>query len=748
MTEAATLSQKLRAGVEEMLRANARVLYETLFSIRHIGRVIDFCLYESKSFLDAAQQPLEFECRIRQILEIAIFNGWTNSREGDSAKCVEIEFGWDDIRLIISVSHFVAPDVQGFVPGNGLPSNEAASRMAGMFEKIQALSDGLVIRHEQTTGRVQLVAFVSAQANAKGSGIEYVNVDSVEDIVQPNLRTEVAIPSPLSTGKVREFLQDEREDEKKSKTSGLRGAAREDASTAGLSNWKVKRLDQPKQDAEPEFKSLEKKSDPKEALTSERTEAEPSLAETPEKNKEDDQFLTSLMKKAGEGEDLASDSEQKGKASGKDWGRISEKSGGAADRVIDDRIVVSGGGPQDLTDEELNVKDLKEKYSEDLQQVLRAKDAQMALKSKHYQDQIDHLNSKVEALKAEKQTLVNRQASGSSLSSSSSEFIDGQEKAESKEHVLADFEELDVKFQKLVERYQSEIEKGVVPESARAWAKGFMEDMLKDRAALNDRARAVATHLKKKEFDFKTQETALREEIRLKDEQLRQKELSLSKTKETLTNTLKSLEETKRLASAGNLDKNEFNQKLASTERNLEVSKEAHQKLIVRFEELQKKWQEDSSARILLQQELSKQKPLTEELKRQNKELQMKLMQVSSGSNQQKSGGAAHDLNRRSGSGAESEAEVRHKLDQANKLSKAMKDELERTRKRFDELKLEETNLRIELVRVQGQLKAATKGQPQQPQKPQTQRGSTPLHNAGATGPTLGQQSVAKKPKS
>jgi predicted nucleic acid-binding Zn-ribbon protein len=44
---------------------------------------------------------------------------------------------------------------------------------------------------------------------------------------------------------------------------------------------------------------------------------------------------------------------------------------------------------------------------------------------------------------------------------------------------------------------------------------------------------------------------------------------------------------------------------------------------------------------------------------------------------------------------------MKHKLEHANGMVKAMKDELERSRKRLDELQLKESNLKVDVSRLQ-----------------------------------------------
>ncbi|MBI3555156.1 MAG: hypothetical protein HY074_02690, partial [Deltaproteobacteria bacterium] len=173
-----TAANKIKFGVEELLASDAQVYFENIFSTRHIGRVVDFMLFQCQPFIQAAGDPADAEYRFRHMIELAIFNAWVNYREGERSKCVELEFGWDKQRLIISATHIAAAGVGGFVPG-GEPADEISGRMQKMLAQVQQLADGLIVRHDPVSGRIQAIAFLAADEHEKLSSAEYLDLSQL-----------------------------------------------------------------------------------------------------------------------------------------------------------------------------------------------------------------------------------------------------------------------------------------------------------------------------------------------------------------------------------------------------------------------------------------------------------------------------------------------------------------------------------------------------------------------------------------
>src|SRR5690349_18779066 len=117
-------------GVESLLKPEARIVYETLFNMRHAGRVIDLILHEARDFLARSPAPEEAAARVRHCLELAVMSAWVNYRGGEQSRSLEIEAGWDDERLVISVAGFVDDGLGGLVPSLGAPAGAPSARIA------------------------------------------------------------------------------------------------------------------------------------------------------------------------------------------------------------------------------------------------------------------------------------------------------------------------------------------------------------------------------------------------------------------------------------------------------------------------------------------------------------------------------------------------------------------------------------------------------------------------------------------
>lgn len=768
--EVAQIAKKLRLGLEELLKPGARVLYENVFSTRHIGRVIDFLLYESRTFIEAHPDAGYAEYRLRHAVELGIFNGWSNFKKGEKSKCIELELGFDDEKLVVAVAFYVDADVTNFTPGDAeAPSGAVAERMQKMLTQVQELSDGLLVRHEPTTGRVQVMAFISAGANEKLVDTQCVTVDINDDSEPP--RPDASVPNPLAAADVEGFVKDESE--------GLKSSKALDAMDA-LSV--VKGAPETVDDTATKVKGSKGE---KEAVMRVKGSGSGELA-----NKdilrvksmgvgEKTQDETKLVVK-GDGLSVAAAEKLKIPASALD--NVTAEAAVAAESKYTSESQADEGDPN--TDESVEVllstvraeivplcpglsedqfeeafrnlsTKIRENYNQTLHHMLRVKNIQMIGKIKHYKDQLQLLNARIEELKAENNDLLESLAQ---KDATEAEILKLKNSSDPKLKDKRDQEE--ARARETIQQYQTSIEKGEVPNGAKDWGKGLLEAALKERAFLSQRSREIEAILKKREYDYKNKESTLKEELRLKEEQVRQKEFTLIKTKEALANAMQNADKARALADLGSADKNEIVQKLSTAEKLLSVSKENNERMAKRVEDVQKKWQEEFNSRSAITQEKSKlqkeaddlRRKLTtieergthveelakltqardrsvriiDDLKRQIKELQAKL---SGSSAQAKPGAAVADQKKHGGQPQMGEGEFKHKLDQANKISAAMKEELERTKKRFDELKQSETKLRVEVAKLQADLKAAGKNpQPEKAQpKPQKSSTSSPL---------------------
>jgi hypothetical protein len=375
---------------------------------------------------------------------------------------------------------------------------------------------------------------------------------------------------------------------------------------------------------------------------------------------------------------------------------------------------------------------ITENYLKTLHHLMRLKNIKVVAKVKHLKEQIVSLSGHVDELKSENRELL---ASATKKDDLEAEIHRLKAEVESGKEGVA--KRVEDQVRENFEKYQRAIEKGEIPEGASGWAKGMMENVLKDRALLTQRMRSIDAHLRKREYDFRTKESGFKESLRMKEEGLRQKEFALQKTKESLTTALHTMDKLKAEATGGSRDAAGSLQKLMVAERLLETAKESNEHLNKRTDELLRKWHEESGERTRLQKEFSRASrqieelkrkiaeagpdaakgegslsyvaeqrdralKVVDELKRQAKELQNRLMQANAAVKVAASMGEAS----RRVQGV-SDVELKHKLDHSNKLVKALKDELERIRKRFDEVKLEETKLRVEVGKLQMQLRTA-----------------------------------------
>ncbi len=788
MIEANQIVRQSKFGIEELLRANARVLYEYFFSTRHVGRVLDFLFYEAKDALAAVDDGEVLEYRVRQILETSIFNGFANYRTGEKSKCIEIEYGWDDVRMITSAVFWVEQTCAGFMPGEK-PNDGVAGRIQKFIENISTLADEVVVRFDPRSGRFQIVGIINTAGNdvATKKAIDYVDVSALSPSEDGNSThsTQTAAstvqPEALSAADIKDFTEDEKKFEReRGRLTHVKEAEEEkqaviEARVHELEERKRKKamLDRRSTGStveDPEIISRERRSHENLADLEFRDREKPSkgtafsFVEHLEKQA-NDQIETKKRTALGERDrqliaDTSSDvirvrgggseSEQDGPEVVLKTERLSTDeeavSVGAIDRIntrddfltvknlsIDlskapvesplsekenedveevlqlllkavraELVVVLGDMPEDRFEEifrTISIR-LRETFLQGIHHITRVRNIQLVTKIRHYKEQLSLMSGNLESVKAQLE----------------------EAKATVKETPVA-------------------TDSGPTNQTGQAMSKGLLQDVVREKAALNEKVRQIDDHLRKREFDFRTLEASMVEQIRLKDEGVKQKQFAVEKMKEMMTTMMENLERYKKLV-ATSVSEAEMKMKFAASEKLLASAKESNEKLTKRTDELQKKWSEEFTARSQAQEELSRTKrhfeefqrrtseaslksvdtrelaevttardraiKQGEELRRQNKELQEKLNALMGSGSKVAAGkqpGAAK-------AGETTDAESRHKLEHAAKLNKALQEELSRQKKRFDDLKLEETKLRVEVAKLQNQLKNAGKSPP------------------------------------
>jgi hypothetical protein len=723
LSEKADLLNQPKLAIEEFLKADAKVYYEYLFSTKHIGRTLDLVLFESEKFIRASKGAADTEYKVRQLLEICIFNAWANYRKGEKVKAITVECGWDSERIGVLVSSLVDADVENFIPGIDAAGNETSARVSAMLEKVQKSCDGVTVRHSKSTGAFQVLAFINASSTEKSElvPVTYVNLEEiyVRAEVKPLAPTAGVEPVPLSAAKIVEFEQSEKDNHKKSLELRNRREGKE--LEEGTPEFKISGVTEVKEEGEVWLKKM--------------------ASQTDEKKSNEDIIIGQTEKGSNLGSVTVAD--LKKNASG-------NLSGNEAKDIEEILQVLLNAIRPELVDLLPNLNEdefqtvfqhlsgiIRENFIQAAHHLSRVRNIQMIAKVKQYKDQIAMLQDRLSQSQTEKGAEAIVVKGGGEKGSENEDLVLKPVANNSGSGPVLENNpaaSVESRFNDLVGRFKKAIDTGEIPPAARAWAHGMMEEVLKDKASISQKIRDFDTYVKKREFDYRTKETTFKEQLRIKEEEIKQKNFSLDKTKEALQTALSNLERTKKII-ASTESEAELKHKISVNEKLLGLSKENGERLSKRVDELQKKWQEEFNARAMLQQELSATKKVSsdlehkltdasagkvdakeialvstqrdraqkmvDELKKQIKELQEKVAQSSA-----KAVVAAPGVKKVVAPG---DAETKHRLDQSTKLVKVMKDELDRTKRRFEDLKLEETKLRVELAKTQAMLKVANK---------------------------------------
>lgn len=804
LKSATEIAKKARMGLEELLKPQARVIYENVFSTRHIGRIIDFLLFEARPFIEKHPDSAQAEYRIRQAVEVGVFNAWSNYRKGEKTKCVEIELGWDDERLVLAISHYADSELKNFVPGQGQPPNATSERMRKMLERVQELSNGLIVRQEPESGRMQVLAFISAKDAEKVTETQFVAVEPGALHELPRVNT--AVPAPLADGDIQGFVTDEKAGhplpsigeaaksdqvevggvasnesglslvkgglDTEEESTNVSGAAdgeddllRVKGGTAAVADEEKIRVKGATASAEDEEKLVVKggatptTKEEKILVKGKNTVADMSTINVKldkKLAKVSIDKIDTMSAEAAVAIDSDKSAESEATADENSENETNESVDSLLDTVKSEVMPLCSGVSEVQFQETFAVlsRKIRENYEQTLHHMLRVQNIQMISKIKHYKDQVQLLNARIDELKAESDDMIE---SISQKDTTEGEIL--RLRAAGDKRAVAKASQEELKVRETIQQYQVSIEKDQVPKGAKDWGKGLLEAALKERALLGQRTREIEANLKKREYDYRNKENALKEEVRIKDEQLRQKDFTLEKTKESLANAIQSFEKSRAAMSTAS-DKSELALKLASAEKLLSVAKDSNDRMQKRVEDVQKKWQEEFNTRSSLQQEKSKLQKQTDDLQRklndaqekgskvdevariteardkalriiddlrkQMKELQGKLNSGNAGSKAQ----AGQTDPKKRGEPQADAAELKHRLDQTNKIATVMKEDLDRTKKRFDELKQSETKLRVEVARLAAELKSAGKNPyPEKtPSKPQQRSNASPLH--------------------
>jgi hypothetical protein len=227
---------------------------------------------------------------------------------------------------------------------------------------------------------------------------------------------------------------------------------------------------------------------------------------------------------------------------------------------------------------------------------------------------------------------------------------------------------------------------------AQKWVDGMVGELVTEKARIHEMAKKVNVSLRQKELEFRNKEHVLQEEVRKRDEQLRQKAHSFNRSREQLTQLQIQLDRIKATAPPPG-EESQARQKLNLSQKLLASVKDENQGLTQKIEELKtqlataqsasktKTQSPDFQALKLKYERLFKQ---SEEFKRTNGQLMEKL----------------NEAQRAAKSPGMNPEELKKRLDVSMRLAASYQKESEQSKLRVDELQREETRLKTELARV------------------------------------------------
>ena len=237
---------------------------------------------------------------------------------------------------------------------------------------------------------------------------------------------------------------------------------------------------------------------------------------------------------------------------------------------------------------------------------------------------------------------------------------------------------------KTLDRVQAEIEdikKEIPSERAKRWVDGLMQEVIQEKAQLNELAKNLNASLRTKENEFKTKEQMLMGELRRRDEMIKQKNYTVTKSKEQLGQLHTTIEKM-RLAGGTNEDPHS-KQKFSHVQKLLAVSKEENLKLMGSVEDLKtqlitaqnKRPTVDPATQIKMDRSLKQ----AEEFKKVNQQLLERI-------NEMKAKSSEAEV-----------ADIKKKLETQLKLVVASKKESERLTSKVEDMQKEELRLKTEL---------------------------------------------------
>ena len=149
----------------------------------HAGRVIDLILHEARDYFAKTSDVDASIRRARHTLELLVLCAWSHYRLLENTRCLELEAGWDDEKIVFSVAGFVADGLGGLVPSLGAPANEVSGRLARYFGIVEETATMLALRHHKDIGFLQAYAVLAADAAAPRQTARVVELKKPEGYV-------------------------------------------------------------------------------------------------------------------------------------------------------------------------------------------------------------------------------------------------------------------------------------------------------------------------------------------------------------------------------------------------------------------------------------------------------------------------------------------------------------------------------------------------------------------------------------
>lgn len=755
------LKGKGLGGLELVLGESAVIHYQTIFSLRHMGRVTDLFLYTAKDYLSQSHSVEKEEARTRQCLETAAIAIWAHYSKIEKSRYIELEFGWDQAQCAISIAGFVDQNSFNYSDASG---DNASSEEANFKSYLNALSDygaNVVIRHMAQLNFVQIMIILKLGEFKRGEPIVTIAIDT-DAANKPTLvdaSDAGPVKIPVGQDDVLQGFQGEESQENQAAHQILSGVeqggdgplvAKLKARANGEDEPVVIQPDQMEPEVSQVVSSTDVEEDESVSVVAASNAEAVSTEETLVKGSFDELDTTETLVK---GVDIAPDDSVtivKGVPEEAD-DSVSLVKG--TKELADSTVKKLTGTTTKIKDEAIKIAGSPQKIADNSVIRISSESVEQDIEREEKSFKIDHPDTNNEAfviksndgesmLDDEKLTIKSTESAAKATKEVNKIIRDLESNSKTTEEASLEVEKLvassEKEFESQISIAQKVMEKVQMPDKAREYMNRALSELTKNRAELDTKITEITGKWRAAQLDFKNKQTALGTEIKKLEEQLRQKEVALVKSKETLSRTAKAMEEYK-LKALANPDA-EVAHKLSQITTLLEKSKEQNEKLQSRLDDVQKKLSTEMAARgaastensklhkqvddlsrklaeaeknknvvkedPAMKAELDRANKQIDELKKQQKMLQEKLSQAQ---NPNKQSGAANGGNANNKSDGPTDAELKLKLEQSQKLHSKLKEDYDKKMKQLEAAKQSETKLRVELAKLQAELKTAQK---------------------------------------